>query len=182
MWRRKVSNEARQWEVGDPEKARKRTMDRAVRLLAAKPRSIGEIRERLLEKSWTDEAIVDSVIAKLRGYNYLDDEQYARDLALSKLRQKPQGRRRLEQRLSRKKLERSTLDTAIKAAFDTFPESDLIDSAIDKRVRLKGLPVTHDERKKFTEHLLRQGFDYGLIREKLQRLESVDPPPSNNQP
>ena len=182
MWRRKVSNEARPREIADPEKARKRTMDRAVRLLAAKPRSIREIRERLLEKGWTDESIVDSVIAKLREYNYLDDEQYARDLALSKLRQKPQGRRRLEQRLSQKKLDRTTLDTAIKAAYDTLPESDLIETAIDKRIRLKGLPANHDERKKFTEHLLRQGFDYGLIREKLQNLESEDAPLSNNQP
>jgi regulatory protein len=175
MWRRKVSNEELQRDVGDPERATKRTMDRAVRLLAAKPRSVGEIRERLLEKPWTDEPIVDSVIAKLREYNYLDDDQYARNLALSKLRQKPQGRRRLEQRLSQKKLDRETLDTAIRSAYETLPEMQLIDDAIEKRVRLKGLPATYDERKKLTEHLLRQGFDYGLIREKLGQLESEKP-------
>ena len=182
MWRRKVSNEEIERKVGDPDRARKRTMDRAVRLLAAKPRSIGELRERLLEKSWTDEGLVDAVIEKLREYNYLDDEQYARDLALSKLRQKPQGRRRLEQRLAHKKLDRTTLDTAIKAAYETLPESSLIHDAIDKRIRLKGMPQTHEERKKFTEHLMRQGFDYGLIREKLQQLESDKPDPANNQP
>jgi regulatory protein len=145
-------------------------MDRAVRLLAAKPRSIAEIRERLLEKPWTNEEIVDAVIAKLREYNYLDDDQYARDLALSKLRQKPQGRRRLQQRLAHKKLDRPTLDAAITTAFEVMPESQLIDAAIEKRVRIKGFPATHAEKKKFTEHLMRQGFDYGLIREKLNSL------------
>jgi regulatory protein len=182
MWRRKVSNEEVERKVTDPERARKRTMDRAVRLLAAKPRSIAELRERLLEKSWTEAAIVDDIIDKLREYNYLDDDQYARDLALSKLRQKPQGRRRLEQRLAHKKLDRSTLDTAIAAAYQTFPESRLIDDAIAKRIRLKGLPQTHADRKKFTQHLMRQGFEYGLIREKLQLLESDTSTLANNQP
>ncbi|HTH52126.1 MAG TPA: RecX family transcriptional regulator [Pyrinomonadaceae bacterium] len=160
--------------ITDPERARKRTMDRAVRLLAAKPRSVAELRERLLEKGWTNEDIVDAAIAKLREYNYLDDEQYARELALSKLRQKPQGRRRLQQRLSQKKLDRSTLDSAIANAYEVMPEAQLIDAAIEKRMRLKGFPASHDDRKKFTEHLMRQGFDYGLIREKLAELKPDD--------
>jgi regulatory protein len=174
MWRRKISNEEIQRKVGDPELSQKRTMARAVRLLAAKPRSIAELRERLLEKSWTDHNIVDAVILKLREYKYLDDDQYARDLALSKLRQKPQGRRRLVHRLSQKKLERSTLDTAITAAYEALPEAELIDDAIEKRLRVKGMPRSHADRKKLTEHLLRQGFDYGLIRQKLQdRLDEA---------
>jgi len=156
--------------VTDRDRSRKRTMDRAVRLLAAKPRSVAELRERLLEKAWTDAEIVDSVIAKLREYNYVDDDQYARHLALSKLRQKPQGRRRLQQRLSQKKVDPATLDTAIKAAYETIPESQLIDTAIEKRIRLKGPPETREDKKKLTEHLLRQGFDYALIRDKLAQL------------
>ncbi|HEV7699075.1 MAG TPA: regulatory protein RecX [Pyrinomonadaceae bacterium] len=145
-------------------------MNRAFTLLAAKPRSVEELRIRLLEKLWTDAEIVDAVILKLKEYNYLDDAAYARDLALSKLRQKPQGRRRLQQRLSQKKIDRTTLDTAIAAAYETLPETQLIDTAIEKRVRLKGRPETFEDKQKFTEHLLRQGFDYGLIREKLNDL------------
>src|SRR5476651_1111581 len=67
--------------VKDPVRSRERTMNRAVKLLAAKPRSVRELRERLLEKLWTNENIVDDVIEKLKEYKYLDDEQYARDLA-----------------------------------------------------------------------------------------------------
>jgi regulatory protein len=122
--------------IVDRDRSRERTMNRAIRLLAAKPRSIAELRERLLEKPWTDAEIIEAVLAKLKEYNYLDDDQYARDLALSKLRQKPQGRRKLEQRLSQKKLDRPTPD----AAYQALPESDLIDVAIEKRVRLKGVP------------------------------------------
>ena len=105
MWRKqyKALDETKRV-VKDVERSRERTMNRAVRLLAAKPRSVRELRERLLEKLWTNDEIVESVIEKLKEYKYLDDEQFARDVALSKLRQKPQGKRRLQQTMSQKKL------------------------------------------------------------------------------
>lgn len=160
--------------VKDPERSRSRTMNRAVKLLAAKPRSIRELRERLLEKLWTNDEIVDRVIEKLKEYKYLDDEQFARDVALSKLRQKPQGKRRLQQSMSQKKLDKETVETAIAEAFEKMPESELIDLAIEKRLRLKGKPETREDLKKFYDHLLRQGFSYDLIRDHMTRLKSHD--------
>lgn len=171
MWRRRVGlNEDRERVVKDIERSRERTMNRAVKLLAAKPRSINELRERLLEKLWTNEVIVDGVIEKLKEYNYLDDEQFAHDVAVSKLRQKPQGKRRLQQAMSQKKLDREVVDRAILSAYEKLPEGDLIDIAIEKRVRQKGKPDTHEEEKKFYDHLMRLGFGYGLIKEKLNEL------------
>jgi len=171
MWRKRVEPKKDEERViKDVEKARERTMNRAVKLLAAKPRSVTELRERLLEKNWTNEAIVTGVIEKLKEYNYLDDAQYARNVALSKLRQKPQGKRRLQFVMSRKKLDRESVDAAIDEAFEKIPESELIEAAIEKRLRLKGRPETREERKNFYDHLLRQGFDYDLIREKMSNL------------
>jgi hypothetical protein len=57
---------------------------------------------------------------------------------------------------SQKKLDREVRDEAITAAFEKIPESDLIDRAIEKRLRLKGRPETREETKKFYDHLLRQ--------------------------
>lgn len=156
------------------ERSPERTMNRAVKLLAAKPRSVLELRERLLEKPWTNAEIVDGVLAKLKDYKYLDDEQYARDVASSKLRQKPQGKLKLQQSMSRKKLDKKTVDEAIKNAFDKLPETELIDRAVEKRLRLKGKPEGRDEVKKFYDYLMRQGFGYGLIREKMQELAGRD--------
>lgn len=153
--------------VKDPERSRTRTMNRAVKLLAAKPRSIRELRERLLEKPWTNDEIVDRVIEKLKEYKYLDDDQFARDTALSKLRQKPQGKRRLRQSMSQKKLDKETIDAAINNAFEKLPEEELIVLAIDRRLQLKGKPETREDTKKFYDHLLRQGFGFDLIRDKM---------------
>ena len=157
MWRKRVktvNDEDRV--IKDVERSRERTMNRAVKLLAAKPRAVAELRERLLEKAWTNSEIVDRVIEKLKEYGYLDDRKYASDLALSKLRQRPQGKRKLQQSMSQKKLDRDVRDEAIAAAFEKIPESDLIDRAIEKRLRLKGRPETREETKKFYDHLLRQ--------------------------
>ena len=175
MWRkRREVKPDEERVIGDIDKARERTMNRAVKLLAAKPRSIGELRERLLEKNWTNAAIVDRVIAKLEEYKYLDDQQFAADLASSKLRQQPQGKRKLLQSMSRKKLSKENVDAAIKSAFEKLPETELIDKAIEKRLRLKGKPDTLEDKKKFFDHLLRQGFDYGLIRDRMNDVAKVD--------
>lgn len=159
--------------IKDPERARTRTMNRAVKLLAAKPRSIRELRERLLEKPWTNEEIVNRVVEKLKEYKYLDDEQYARDLAVSKLRQKPQGRRRLQQTMAQRKLDKETVEAAIAEAFEKLPEETLIEQAIAKRLRTRGTPDTREDKKKFYDHLLRQGFGYELIRDKMGAAAKV---------
>jgi len=168
MWRRRSKPiDESERVIKDPQKTKERTMNRAVRLLAAKPRSVGEMRERLLEKSWTNSQIVGEVLLKLEEYKYLDDKQYAKDLAASKLRQKPQGKRKLKQTISQKKLDKETVDEAIDHAYEKTPETELIETAIEKRIHLKGVPESREDLKKFYDHLMRQGFSYGLIREKL---------------
>ena len=177
MWQKKkrqISDEERV--IKDFEKARERTMNRAVKLLAAKPRSVEELRQRLLEKAWTNAEIVDAVIAKLSEYRYLDDEQFARDTALSKLRRQPQGRRRLEFEMRDKKLPNEAVDSAIAEAYEQLPEEKLLEKAIEKRVRLKGYPRGRSELKKFYDHLMRLGFPYSLVREKLQIADTDEIP------
>lgn len=152
----------------DAEKARERTFQRAVKLLAAKPRSIAELRERLLEKQWTNESVVDHVIARLSEYGYLNDERYAFGYASFQVRQKPVGRQRLQRALALKKVDRETADEAIKLVFEETPEEELIERAIEKRVRLRGRPGTRAETKSLFDHLLRQGFSYELVMRKVR--------------
>jgi regulatory protein len=160
--------------VVNEEKAPQKTFDRAVNLLAYKARTINELRERLLEKTWTNERIVDEVIEKLKTYGYLDDDQYAASFARSKLLQKPIGKRVLRQKLSLKKLDKETIEKALELTFEETSEADLIERAVQKRLRLKGKPETREDSKKFFDHLMRQGFNYDLIRETLQKIRELD--------
>ncbi len=156
--------------IKNPERSRRKTFDRAVNLLTYKPRSVAELRERLLEKAWTNEEIVDGVIEKLKEYNYLNDEEFARNLAASKVRSKAFGKRRLQQDLRQKKLDSETIEKALENVFEETPEEEIIDRAVAKRLRIKGIPETPNDKRNFFGYLMRQGFDYDLIRKKMDEL------------
>jgi len=158
----------------DAEKARARTLQRAVKLLAAKPRSVEELRERLLEKGWADEAAVEYALARLKEYGYLDDERFAVGFASYRIKQKPVGRQRLARDLQTKKISKETADAALELVYQETPEEELITRAIEKRVRLRGRPTTRQETKSLYDHLLRLGFSYDLIIRKV-REASVAP-------
>jgi regulatory protein len=156
-----------------PEEIRARAFQRAVKLLAAKPRSVAELRERLLERC-SSKAVVETVIARLREYGYLDDERYALGYASAKLRQQPIGRRRLQQSLQMKKVDRAVADEALDQVFAETSEAELIDRAIEKRVRLRGRPKTRAEAKSLFDHLLRQGFPFELVSDKVRAALKTD--------
>ncbi len=171
MWRKRLEiKDEKDRIIKDYAKSKERTMNRAVRLLAAKPRSAAELRERLLEKQWTNGAIVDEVLEKLKEYDYVNDEQFAKSFASSKLRQKPLGRRRLKQTLSQKKLDKETVEQAIEKVYEKTPEGEVIERAIKKRLRQKGKPETREDSKKFYDYLMRQGFSYDLISAKMREI------------
>lgn len=179
MWRqtkKQISDEDRV--IHDRERSRKRTMDRAVRLLAAKPRSIGELKTRLLEKPWTDQEIVDGVIEKLTEYKYLDDAKFATGFAEAKLRERPQGRRRLEFTMSQRDLDRDTISSALDEVFDSRPEQDLVTEALERWTRVRGIPTDQAGKKKLFDHLMRRGFSYDNIRRAVEELTDRDPEPS----
>src|SRR4026207_1111953 len=106
---------------------RRKTFERAVKLLAAKSSSVAELRERLLQRRGTTEAVVETVIARLREYGYLDDERYGFTYASSKGKQRPVGRRRLERDLKVKKVENEVAAEALELVYSETPEEQLID-------------------------------------------------------
>ncbi len=156
--------------IKDIEKARQKTFDRAVNLLTYKPRSVKELWARLMEKEWTNSAIVEEVIKKLESYGYLNDAQFAKNFAAAKLRQKPIGKRVLQQKLAQKKLDKETIEQAIEKAFTDTPEAEIIELAIEKRLRIKGKPTERADVKRFYDFLLRQGFSYDLVSSKMREI------------
>lgn len=157
-----------------PADNRRHVFQRAVKLLAAKPRSIAELRERLLEGRGATKALVEEVVGRLLEYGYLDDERYALSYASLRVRQKPLGRKRLERDLMLKKVERKVADEALDLVFKETSEEELIDRAIEKRVRLRGRPQTREDARKLFDHLLRQGFAFDLVSEKVRAAAKIE--------
>lgn len=157
-----------------PEEMRKRTFERAVKLLAAKPRSVSELRERLLQGRGTSKSTVDEVVERLREYGYLDDEKFAFSYASLKVKQRPVGRRRLAQDLKFKKVDKQVAEDALELVYTETSEEDLIDRAIEKRLRVRGRPSHRAEAKSLFDYLLRLGFEYELVSDKVRGLMSTE--------
>ena len=149
---------------------RRRTFERAIKLLAAKPRSVTELRERLLRAKNIDEATVETVISRLREYGYPNDERFAFSYASYKVKQRPVGRRRLERDLKFKKVDSTVANEALEMVYAETSEEELIAKAIEKRLRIRGRPKNRAEAKSLFDHLLRQGFGFELVSEKIRSL------------
>lgn len=156
------------------EERRARVFQRAVKLLAAKPRSVAELQERLLQGRFANKTNVDEVISRLREYGYLDDERFALSYATLKVKQRPVGRRRLQQDLSLKKVSRTVVEEALDQVYAETSEEELIDQAIEKRIRLRGRPKTRLETKSLFDHLLRQGFPFELVSDKVRAISRAE--------
>jgi regulatory protein len=157
-----------------PSELRRRTFERAVKLLAAKSRSVAELRERLLRGRNTNEEVVETVISRLREYGYLNDERFAFSYASYKVKQRPIGRRRLERDLKLKKVESGVAHEALEKVYTETPEEQLIEQAIAKRLRIRGKPKNRAEAKSLFDHLLRQGFEFELVSERIRSLTTDD--------
>lgn len=145
-----------------------KTMNRAMNLLSFKPRSVAEMRERLMEKIWAEETVVEQVIARLKEFGYLNDEQLAVNFASSRLTIRPLGRTRMRRDLQRRKLPNEITEQTLNQLYEGDAEEELIDRALAKRLRLKGAPTTPEAAKKLFDYLMRRGFGYDLVRRKVR--------------
>jgi SOS response regulatory protein OraA/RecX len=82
------------------------------------------------------------------------------------------GRARLARELVLKKVDRKTIDHALDRVFADSAEDELIDRAIQKRIRSHGRPGDRGEAKRMFDHLARLGFEFDLIVRKLDALRS----------
>ena len=156
------------------DKLYEKTIKRAFNILSAKPRSIAEMRTRLLEKEWATEEIVERVLNRLCDLEYLNDEKFAVQFANSKLVTKQIGASRLRRDLQRKKLSSTVITQALETVYTEKPEEEMIEIALAKRIRLKGKPTSREESKKLFDYLLRLGFKYDLVIRKVREAGKID--------
>lgn len=145
-------------------------MSAALKLLAARPRSEDQVRERL-QARFPDDA-VEECIARLKELGYINDARFAHSYASNRVSSRGMGRSRLARELASKRVAESTIEEALDLVFDEVSEEALIDRAIEKRVRTHGRPLDRASAKRMFDHLARLGFGYGLILRKLKALNA----------
>ena len=146
---------------------------RALRWLTARELSEAQVRARLAEKGYTDNAIVPA-IERLLQDRTLDDRRAAMAVARTEARVRRHGPRRVMAKLIAMQIDRDLAKDIVRELFGEEDEGALIDKALERRLRgnterLKDVK----ERQKILAYLIRQGFSTSAastaIRNKLKR-------------
>jgi regulatory protein len=148
-------------------------MARALRLLAARPRSTEELRQKLKEKNPGCEQIIEDIVTRLIELGYLDDAQLAGDYAQLRIELKALGPRRLRNELARRKIADDLIERTLKEVYTPETEEALLARAVEKWLRMRGRPRTRADAKKLFDHLIRLGFDAGRAREKVDQVSEI---------
>lgn len=139
--------------------------DTALRYLSSRPRSYRDTVKRLEEEAYP-ESVIARVMALMVKYNYVDDEQFARMYAESRLRTGRYGPRRVRQELRQKGVGADETEQALSHAESCYNETDAAREWL-RRMRYDWDETDYARKKKCTDALLRRGFSYAAVKEAM---------------
>ncbi len=156
--------------------ARQRAMDKALRLLARRPRSQNEIDEALKKDDFSPN-IREQVLARLSEMEYLDDAGFAQWWVDNRVRFNPRSRRALHYELHQKGVSAPIIDEALTGLDD---KTLAIAAGSQRLARWSKLDRETFE-KKMLSFLQRRGFSYASARFAVDHLYvQVDHPHDND--
>lgn len=145
--------------------SREKIHERALRLLAVRPRSETEIRNNL-RRHKIAESLIDAEISRLRETGLLNDETFARLWVENRVAFRPRSQRVLQAELKRKGIPAELSQAALAGAND---EASAYQLAAARARRLQALPRP-EFRRKLAEYLARRGFDYDMTQSVVERV------------
>ncbi|MFQ6606493.1 MAG: regulatory protein RecX [Fidelibacterota bacterium] len=140
----------------------------ALHLLGYRQRSRGELRRRLLQKKYPAN-VVDRVLDKLEEKKYINDEEFAFQLAREKTKNKLIGPFALRVELKSFALSADLVEKAITKTYEELPMETLLDSLLAKRHIKKGTALTDKEKQRLRDFLYRKGYPWEVIEATFQR-------------
>ena len=136
---------------------RKEAMERAGRMLALRPRTEREMRDRLREAEYPDD-VVEDTIARLYELELLNDEEFALDWISERTARKGIGPRALVAELGRKGIDRSVAEAAL-ARSGVDEEATATGQAEKLLHKVIRFPLK-DQAAKLQQMLMRRGFSW----------------------
>ena len=157
----------------------------ALKLLAGRAHSTGELREKLRRRA-EQTSDVDQVLARLKENGYLDDKRYAESYASSRLSGEKFGRTRVIRDLRQHRVAPALAEKTVAKVYQGVDESALIEDWIRRKYRTasrEGLFAEEKDLAAAYRRLVRAGFRSSEILKVLKRfaknpdlLDSFEPP------
>jgi regulatory protein len=165
-----VLDEASIAEIRDREEIVKAT-NAGLSLLGYRARSTGELETRLRQKGFSPAAIT-AAIAKLEGWHYLDDEEFAQSWVEQQQTHRPRSRRALQQELRTKGIDREVIESTLEET-EIDEAADALELARKKWASLASQPPEVRQRR-LSGFLARRGYGFDIVRKVITTLEEDD--------
>ena len=131
-------------------------------LLARRELAEAQLRERLARRKFEKDD-VDAAVARLRRERAIDDRRTAVACARTEMRLKHRGRARVVRQIEALGIARDTARDAVAEVFAEVDETELLQQALDRRLR-HGMDVSDPAVfRRVHRYLLGQGFDPGRV-------------------
>ena len=143
-------------------------------MLARRAYSVAELR-RALERRCQGDPRVPEVLACLRQLGYLDDRKFAEQYAYSLAQNRAFGPQRVRRELKAKLVNYKDIDPAIEQAYQETPAPQLLEQALDKKLRTLRLPLTRARFHSLCQSLLRLGYNTSDIIKAVRSRPELKP-------
>lgn len=144
------------------ERELKRARNTAYRYLTLRSRSRAEVEQKLHDRGYPA-AVIGSVIEHLLRLGYLDDAQFARQWAASRVRSRGFGRRRIEQELKQKGIGQDIIHETVCGLFEESSELDVARREASKKLRTLSRFDPEARKRRLAGFLERKGFPSTVI-------------------
>ena len=143
----------------------KRAKIRAMHLLNAMPRTEYQLREKLAQSGYPEE-VVETAVAYVKAFGYVNDEAYIRNFVISK--QASKSKREIRMLLAQKGIKGEQIDFVLEELYQEETEADTIIRLMEKK-HWKPDEMDEKQRQKMLGYLMRKGFSYEEIRKALAK-------------
>jgi len=141
----------------------------ALTLLSARELSESQLRSRLKRRKF-DADDIDSAVDRLKENRALNDRRVAVAIARMESSIKRRGRARVIQKIRQAGIDGDTADDAVREVFQDVDESDLLDQALERKLRGKTVKELDDKgRARIMRALVGQGFSFEAVMKRLRK-------------
>ena len=153
-----------------------RVYDRAVAMLAARGRAARDLERQLVRKGEPPE-LARKAVERLTAQGFLDDAAFARSFVRSKSSGAGLAKRRLEQELGRKGVDRAVVADAIDEVFEEeeVDEAAAAEALARKRNQSLGTADAPARRRRLYAFLARRGYSPDVIATAVSKVIKGDP-------
>jgi regulatory protein len=154
--------------------ARRSGKEKAIRLLAHRARSRKEIVDRLKQAGYAPQDI-DWVIEELQRLKLLDDAEFARLYARTRMITKPVGAFLMRQELKQRGLADKEIENAVAVGYEEQSEREVARELAAKNKK-KQVRLDEDKAKqRVADFLLRRGFHWDIVNEIIEDWDNLEP-------